>query len=126
MKIKNLIAGLTLALAVAGCASENVQEAPSQAVESEVTVDTTQNVGNGLGYAYTVTDISEREMQGTPLNYESDGNKGLMLYLDEIGFEVELGDEIIVVWGEYEDEFLSIERAVQTEDGTYVGESFYK
>lgn len=126
MKIKNLITGLTLALAIAGCASENVQETPFQAVKSETTVDITQNVGNGLKYAYKVTDISEREMQGTPLNYESEGNKGLMLYLDEIGFEVELGDEIIVVWGEYEDEFVSIERAVQAEDGTYVGESFYK
>jgi hypothetical protein len=84
------------------------------------------NVGNGEAYAYEITDISEREMNGVPLNKESDDNRGIMLYKDEVPFEVELGDKIVVVWGEYEDEFVSIERAVQAEDGSYVSEKFYE
>jgi hypothetical protein len=93
------------------------------AVEKEEVVES--NVGDGQEYAYTITAIIDDEVYGIPLNKESYTNKGIFLYQSEIGFEVGEGDNIIVVWGEEEDIFQSIERAIITEDGSIVPESFY-
>jgi hypothetical protein len=92
-------------------------------VEKEEVVES--NVGNGEEYAYTITAIIDDEVYGIPLNKESSTNKGIFLYQSEIGFEVGEGDNIVVVWGEEEDIFQSIERAIIAEDGSIVPESFY-
>jgi len=68
------------------------------------------NVGNGEEYSYIITDVIGNEVHGLPLDKESDDNKGIFLYEEELTFEVAVGDKIVVVWGEYEDEFKSIEK----------------
>lgn len=90
------------------------------------TIQYEDNVGNGEEYAYKITEVVGDEIHGLPLNKEGFGNRGIFLYKHEVSFDVKAGDEIIVVWGEYEDEFERIERAVQAEDGSYVSEKFYQ
>lgn len=99
---------------------------PIQAPPPVVPIDLVKNVGNGMMYAYKITQVDDKEVRGYPLNYESRGNRGIYLYPEEVGFDVKVGDEIGVVWGEEEDEFKSIEPAIMAEDGTYVGASFYE
>lgn len=95
--------GLSVGLMTIGVGSyKEVQQA------QETTSD--NNVGNGQEYAYEITEINGDEINGVPLNKASDGNRGIFLLADEVDFEVKVGDKIAVVWGEYEDEFKSIER----------------
>lgn len=104
-------------------ATEKEQENPAPVVEQ-----VQSNVGDGQTYVYEITDVdwTTDEIHGVPMNKESYTNKGIFLYGQEVPFDVEVGDRIAVVWGETEDEFASIERALQAEDGSWVGESFYK
>lgn len=67
------------------------------------------NVGDGLTYEYKVTSIEGNEIHGIPLNRVSEDNAGILLYDDELTFNVDIDDVIGVVWGQYEDEFISIE-----------------
>lgn len=99
---------LTLALTLVG---GNALASPVDHTDSSVSPATVvqSNVGDGLKYAYRITEISGNEVHGLPLNRESETNRGIFLYNDEIPFNVQVGDEIMVMWGEYEDEFLSIE-----------------
>ncbi|WP_144509940.1 hypothetical protein [Bacillus sp. FJAT-22090] len=69
----------------------------------------TNNVGNGLAYEYEITSIEDNEIHGIALNRVSEDNQGIFLYKDELEFNVNVGDKIGVVWGEYEDEFERIE-----------------
>lgn len=71
------------------------------------------NVGNGETYVYEITDINETEIYGIPLTKASDGNRGIFLYKDEVSFDVKIGDVIYVIWGEEEDEFVSIVKEVK-------------
>jgi hypothetical protein len=107
---------------------EDADKQEVEAVETTQTVEVNDNVGNGEEYTYEITSVNwdTDEIHGVPLNKESEGNKGIFLYAQEVPFDVEVGDRIVVVWGEYEDEFVSIERAYQAEDGSWVGESFYQ
>jgi hypothetical protein len=83
------------------------------------------NVGNGERYSYVISAVIDDEVYGIPLDKISSTNKGIFLYKNEIGFEVGEGDKIVVVWGEEEDIFQSIERGIVAEDGSIVPESFY-
>ena len=77
------------------------------------------NVGDGQEYAYEIVEINGDRMYGKPLNKKSDTNVSLTIYADEVGFDVELGDEIVVIWTEYEDEFAFVDRAVYTDEYGY-------
>lgn len=66
------------------------------------------NVGNGEAYDYVITEVIGNEIHGLPTNKESYTNRGIFLFQDEVSFDVEVGDEISVVWGEEEDIFASI------------------
>ena len=136
-KLTTIFTGLALALSIVtgvnavvlnNIIQEEIQdkEVKSVDVQNAKSVDVSNNVGNGEKYAYEITEINGDEINGIPLNKASNDNAGILLFEDEVGFDVEVGDKIVVVWGEYEDEFVSIERAVQAEDGSYVGESFYQ
>lgn len=81
------------------------------------------NVGDGQEYAYYVTEIIGNQIFGTPLNKESYTNKGIFLYKEEVSFDVKVGDEIVVMWGNEEDEFILIDRAVKDENGEYISET---
>lgn len=91
-----------------------------------VNVKSENNVGNGEQYAYEITEINGDEINGLPLNKISDDNRGILLYQNEVAFDVKIGDKIIVVWGEYEDVFKSIEKAVVAEDGSLVSTTYYE
>lgn len=105
--MKKLIAAiLTMSvLALVAC-----QGQPDEITEADIEY---HNVGNGLPYTYEIMEIDyqTKEAWGKPLDKISEGNQGIYLYLDEVDFDLEPGDRITVVWGEHEDEFLSIERA---------------
>ena len=91
-------------------------------VRNDVVVETQEvesNVGDGQEYAYEIVEINGDKMYGEPLNKKSDTNVGLTIYADEVGFDVELGDEIVVIWTEYEDEFAFVDRAVYTDEYGY-------
>lgn len=77
------------------------------------------NVGDGQEYAYIITNVTNNEINGIPLNKASDDNRGIFLYQSEVDFKVRVGDKIVVVWGEEEDEFASIERALHLANGDY-------
>jgi len=72
------------------------------------------NVGNGEPYSYVITEVDGDEIHGKPLNKISYDNRGIFLYQSEVSFNVKVGDKITVVWGDYEDEFVSIDRMVST------------
>lgn len=134
--MKKIIFGSALVLALlTGCGAESQVQQASIEKDTVMQVQTTEgikdanvyyNVGNGVGYAYKVTEVTDSEINGLPLNYASEGNQGILLYPEEVAFDVKVGDEILVVWGENEDEFELIEKAIQKEDGTYVSESYSK
>lgn len=68
------------------------------------------NVGNGKPYDYLITDIDGEEINGIPLDKASLDNQGILLFKDEVSFDVKVGDKIQVVWGEQEDEFQRISK----------------
>lgn len=68
------------------------------------------NVGNGKPYDYLVTDIDGEEINGIPLDKASLDNQGILLFKDEVSFDVKVGDKIQVVWGQQEDEFERISK----------------
>ena len=84
----------------------NVEMLDDNKVESHVFVES--NVGDGLTYKYVITEVFDNEIHGLPLNRESYTNRGIFLLQDDVSFDVKVGDEIAVVWGEEEDEFQSI------------------
>lgn len=98
--------------------SEEIQQAWNE--------DITNNVGNGQEYAYAISHVDGDKVYGVALNKKSHSNGGIFLYADEIPFVADEGDKIIVVWGEEEDEFEVISRAVQATDGTYLRDSSSK
>lgn len=60
-------------------------------------------------YTYEITEVTGNEIHGVPIDgEESDDNGGIFLYQSELDFDVQEGDLVTVVWGEYEDEFKSI------------------
>lgn len=124
--MKKLILGSMLTVASIMGAIGNYETCEETSMVNAEEVDIMENVGNGLGYTYTVTGVNDGEVYGIPETYASEGNKGILLYEEEISFTVDEGDKIIVVWGEEEDEFASIERAVQNADGVYVSENSCK
>lgn len=123
--LMNTVLVVAMVGSVTGCSSNEVATQP-QAPNKIVEVIPNDNVGNGQHYTYEITEINGNEINGLPLDKASYGNRGILLYTSEVGFDVQIGDAISVVWGEYEDEFKSIEKAVKAEDGSYVPESFYK
>jgi uncharacterized lipoprotein NlpE involved in copper resistance len=135
VNMKKLIIGLMVAVGILGGCSQQAQETVTiedlrasstgskWAVDKQEVVES--NVGNGEEYAYTITAVIDDEVYGIPLNKESSTNKGIFLYKSEIGFDVGEGDNIVVVWGEEEDIFESIEKAIVAEDGSIVPESYY-
>lgn len=129
-KLIGAVLGLTLSVTVLGFGfTQHNQEvkAQEQEVTGELSVEeTVSNVGDGKAYTYEITEINGDEINGVPLDRISDENGGIFLFQSEVSFDVKVGDTISVVWGEYEDEFASIQRAVQAEDGSYVPESFYQ
>ena len=91
-------------------------------VRNDVVVESQEvesNVGNGQEYAYEIVEIVGNEVYGKPLNKESYTNKGLYILTEEIGFDVKVGDNIVVIWTEYEDEFAFVDRAVYTKKHGY-------
>ncbi|QJI52316.1 hypothetical protein [Psychrobacillus phage Perkons] len=78
-------------------------------------VDEYNNVGNGQEYEYQITVIEDNEIHGIPLNKMSDDNQGIFLYDNELDFNVNIGDKIVVIWGQYEDEFERIELIEQND-----------
>ena len=91
-------------------------------VRNDVVVESQEvesNVGDGQEYAYEIVEITGNEVYGKPLNKESYTNKGLYILTEEIGFDVKIGEQIVVVWTEYEDEFAFIDRAVYTKEYGY-------
>lgn len=66
------------------------------------------NVGNNESYTYKITSVSNNEVHGEATNNISLDNAGIFLYQSELDFNVQPGDTISVVWGQYEDEFKSI------------------
>lgn len=67
------------------------------------------NVSDGLTYEYEITSIEGNEVHGIALNYKEYDNVGIFLYDDELTFDVSIGDVIGIQYGEYKDEFISIE-----------------
>jgi len=84
------------------------------------------NVGDGKEYAYQITHIFGNEVHGKPLNRISKTNGGIFLYKEEIGFDVKVGDKIVVMWGAEEDIFELIDKAVKLPNGEYVSETHVK
>lgn len=68
-----------------------------------------QELKEFITYEYVVTDIAGYEIYSRPLNKISESNQGLLLFDYELDFKVNEGDKIAVIYGEYEDEFYSIE-----------------
>lgn len=66
------------------------------------------NVGNSQTYKYKVTSINNNEINGISINKQTDDNKGITLYKNEVNFDVKVGDKIAVIWGNEEDQFKSI------------------
>lgn len=89
---------------------EEWAKAPQAPEEQHVPIGT--NVGNGEPYTYEITEVAGDEIHGVALDKISNDNRGIFLLADEVPFETKSGDKITVVWGEYEDEFVSIERVV--------------
>lgn len=87
----------------------NVMNVSATNVDVDGNMMIRNNVGDGLEYTYEVTSIEGNEVHGIALNRVSYDNKGIFLYDDELTFDVSIGDVIAVVWGQYEDEFISIE-----------------
>lgn len=112
-----MVATISLSSMIGYAATDHMQESKAS-VES--------NVGDGQPYVYEITDKDGMELHGIPLTKESDGNKGIFLYTTEVPFDVEVGDRIMVVWGEYEDEFAVIERAYKKDNGDWIGQSMYE
>lgn len=125
-KFIGVVLGFALSLSVLGFGvtihNQKVEAKEAQVLDEEVSHS---NVGDGEEYAYVITEVNGDEINGVPLTKASDENRGIFLLADEVSFDVKVGDQIIVVWGEYEDEFKSIERALIAEDGSVVPESFY-
>lgn len=68
------------------------------------------NVGNGEEYSYKVTEIIGDEIHGVAIDKVSSDNAGIFLYASEVSFDVQIGDNLVVVWGAEEDVFKSIEK----------------
>lgn len=134
-KLMGAVLGLALSVTVLGFGftqhSQEVKEQELEAFDLEyyaptLVEETVSNVGDGKSYTYEITEINGDEINGVPLDRISSENGGIFLFQSEVSFDVKVGDTISVVWGKYEDEFASIECAVQAEDGSYVPQSFYK
>lgn len=119
---KKLTGALVITLGLAGALFLGSEETHAK-VKEEVVVS---NVGDGQEYAYEITEINGKEVHGIALNKKSSTNAGIFLYKNEIGFDVKVGDKIVVMWGEYEDEFELIDRAVKLKNGEYVSEKRLK
>lgn len=102
--------------------TQDIEVKTAQEIKAEWDADITNNVGNGQEYAYSISHIDGENVYGIALNKKSSSNGGIFLYQDEIPFPVDEGDKIIVVWGEEEDEFETIAKAVKAENGAYVRE----
>ncbi|AYP68171.1 hypothetical protein PQE75_gp039 [Bacillus phage vB_BcoS-136] len=61
-------------------------------------------------YTYKVTELIGNEIHGIALDNISVNNSGIFLYDYEVGFEVQIGDKILVTFGEYEDEILEVKK----------------
>lgn len=135
--MKNLTMGLLLAVNIFGAMFFGTEETSAKfnrvkddvitiSSDSSETVEpvVVSNVGDGQEYAYVVTEIIDGdygvEIHGLPLNKKSSTNCGIFLYQSEVSFDVKVGDKIVVVWGEEEDEFELIDRAVKNSKGEYV------
>lgn len=121
---KKLTGALVITLGLVGSlflgAEETHAKSPVRVKEEAVV---TSNVGDGQEYAYEITEIKGKEVHGKPLNKGSHTNRGIFLYKEEIGFDVKVGDSIVVVWGEVEDEFVLIDHAVKLKNGDYVSKT---
>ena len=135
--MKNLTIGLLLAVNIFGAMFLGTEETSAKfnRVKDEVITVSNEssenvepvvvsNVGDGQEYAYVVTEIRNGdygvEIHGLPLNKKSSTNCGIFLYQSEVSFDVKVGDKIVVVWGEEEDEFALIDRAVKDSNGEYI------
>lgn len=135
--MKNFTIGLLLAVNIFGAMFLGTEETSAKfnRVKDEVITVSNEssenvepvvvsNVGDGQEYAYVITEIRNGdygvEIHGTPLNKESYTNRGIFLYQSEVSFDVKVGDKIVVVWGEEEDEFELIDRAVKNNKGEYI------
>lgn len=105
-RMKNVFGALSMVVAVIltiGHLWNALQ--PEQPKESNVGT----NVGDGEAYTYNITAVIDDEIYGIPAEGEaSDDNAGIFLYADEVGFVLDEGDTIEVVWGAEEDIFESI------------------
>lgn len=61
----------------------------------------------GQRNVYLVTEINETKVHGDDLAYDG---TGVFVYKEEINEPVEIGDTIAVVWGEEEDELVSVKK----------------
>lgn len=127
--MKKLTGGFLVVAGIVGALLLGAEETGAK-VRTDVILEdeyvSASNVGDGQEYAYEIVEINGDEVHGVPLNKASEGNRGLFIYKDEIGFDVEVGDGIVVVWGEYEDEFALVDRAVYVEGKGYLSEKSYK
>lgn len=119
---KKLTGALVITLGLVGSLLVGGDNASAK-VNEDVVVS---NVGDGQEYAYEITEINGNEIHGVALNKKSSTNAGIFLYKNELDFKVKVGDKIVVMWGEYEDEFELIDRAVKLENGEYVSEKRLK
>ena len=110
-----VVAGIVGSL-ITGADDTNAKVRNDVVVESQ---EVESNVGDGQEYAYEIVEINGEEMYGEPLNKKSKTNVGLTIFADEVGFDVKLGDKIVVIWTEYEDEFAFVDRAVYTKKYGY-------
>ena len=113
--MKNVL--LSAALIFTGASLMALSEPTNE--ENAIASAQVSNVGDGQSYHYHVTEVSDTEIHGLPLNRISDGNRGIFLYTDEVSFDVQVGDHIAVVWGEEEDIFESITLLDRAEDGEH-------
>jgi hypothetical protein len=123
---KTILALFLLASTLAGSYESNDCEAGSLSefgIINTSDINIEKNVGNGLAYTYQVTEVLTDKITGVPLTYASSGNKSILLYKSEFAFNAKAGDKIILVWGNEEDEFQYIEKAVEVNDGIYIPES---
>ncbi|MGM7720532.1 hypothetical protein [Metabacillus sp. Hm71] len=117
--LKLIILSTLIILTIAGCSNaqaiqQTKQDNPIQQYKvlyNPLIENYINNVGNNQEYLYQITSITDNgEIHGKALNKVSSDNAGIFLYQSELSFNVQTGDKISVVWGQYEDEFKSIEK----------------
>lgn len=113
-----VIATAVTAILTAVSSPQNASNEGVNAESQEPTEGTSENVGDNQTYTYEITDVGQgeagNEIYGEAISEEaSEDNAGIFLYAEEVGFDVQPGDVISVVWGEHEDEFASITKVIQ-------------